>query len=140
MPHIKRFFEIFENIAVHKDVRPEKLPHCADMMARGYRVAQLSDGNKYAFTKDFDEYDDVYWLGVDNQQYKYGDKVEATEDMAKNKKNYAFYAIYCKCDTSPTDEQKKMMAERQREIEKKQKETQKRLQGGETKQKRKKKD
>jgi len=32
------------------------------------------------------------------------------------------------------------MAERQREIEKKQKETQKRLQGGETKQKRKKKD
>jgi hypothetical protein len=129
MNHVKRFSEIFENIAVHKNVRPEKLPKIADMEAKGYRIAQLSDGNKYAFTKNFDEYDDVYWLGVNNQEYKYGDKISATANIVKNKKGYAFYAIYSKCDTSPTDDQKKAIAERQRDIEKKQKELQKQIRG-----------
>lgn len=126
--HIKRFNEIFENVATHKNVRPEKLPHCAEMEGRGYRVAEIG-GIKYAFHKDYEADDVIYWLGKDTPEYKYGWQYIATPDVTADKKNNPFYALYCKCDPSPTDEQKKILAQREKENAKRQEEIQKEIRG-----------
>lgn len=129
MAHIKRFDEILEAVAVSKFVRPEKLPKVAEMEGRGYRVATLSDGNKYAFSKDYVEQDDIYWLGQNTNEYQYGLKYIANDYIISNKKNLPFYSIYSKCDPSPTDHQKKVLAMREKENVAKQKELQKNIRG-----------
>lgn len=116
MIRIKRFNELFEAIAVHKDMRAERLPHCSEMQARGYRTAQIN-GEWFAFQKNFDLDDDIYWLGEDELDYKYGEKYVA--DEITSKKNLPFYSIYCKCDSSLTDEERKRVVERDKEIAKK---------------------
>lgn len=137
MTHIKRFIELFENVGVHKDVKPEKLPHCAEMEAKGYRIAQIGQ-HKYAFHKDYEADDEIYWLGQDTIDYKYGQKYIATADVASDKKNNPFYTLYCKCDPSPTDEQKKIIAQREKENQKRQELLQKQIKGEQEKKKKKK--
>jgi len=127
--HIKRFYELSESVAVHRNVKPERLPHCSEMESRGYRVASLKGDEKYAFHKDYEVDDDIYWLGKDIEEFKYGNKYIASQDIVDNKKDYPFYSIYCKCDTSPTDAQKKVIAERERENKKRQEKIQKEIRG-----------
>lgn len=117
MIHIKRFEEIFENVAVHRGVKPEKLPHCAEMEAKGYRIATLG-GEKYAFHKNYEMDDEIYWFGEDIDEFKNGKKYVATQELISQKENLPFYSIYCKCDPSPTEEQRKIIAEREKEIKK----------------------
>jgi len=128
MIRIRRYNDLFEAVAVHKDVKPEKLPHVADMESKGYRIAKLGT-ETYAFHKNYEADDDVYWLGKNTQDYKFGQKYTATPEMASNKKNYPFYTIYCKCDPSPTEEQKKIIAEREKEYQKRLEEHKKKIMG-----------
>jgi hypothetical protein len=127
---IKSFDQfLLETAAVPKFIKPEKLPKVAEMEGRGYRVATLSDGEKYAFSKDYVEQDDIYWLGQNTPEYQYGIKYIATPYIISNKKNLPFYSIYSKCDPSPTDHQKKVLAQREKENAAKQKELQKTIKG-----------
>lgn len=126
--YIKRFKDIFEAVAIHKDVRIEKLPHSSEMEARGYRIANIGN-DTYAFHKDYYEDDDIYWLGENTDEYRYGSKYLATPVIVSNKKDYPFYAIYCKCDPSPTDAQKKVIEQREKENKKRQQELQKEIRG-----------
>ena len=130
--HIKRFNEILEGaIAIPKFVKPEKLPHCADMEAKGYRIAEIG-GSKYAFHKGYEADEDIYWLGKDTEYYKYGHKYIASPEVVGDKKNDAFYSLYCKCDDSPTEAQKKIIAEREKENAKRQEALQKQIRTGKT--------
>jgi hypothetical protein len=138
MIHIKRFDEIYEAVGVPKTVKPEKLPFCSVMDSRGYRIAQIG-ATKYAFSKNYEPDDVIYWLGQDNEYYKYGQQYIATPDVCRDKKNDAFYALYCKCDPGPTPEQIKIIAEREREAKKKQDDIQKQIRGQKKPQPRKKK-
>lgn len=137
--HVKRFNELFEAIAVHKDVKPEILPHAAEMEGKGYRIAMIGV-DKYAFHKDYEADDDVYWLGKNTLDYKYGHKYTATPAMVVDKKNLPFYEIYCKVDPSPTDEQKKIIAEREKQNKKRHEELQKQIRGEKKEERKKKKD
>lgn len=136
MAHIKRFKELFEAVGVPKDVRKEKLPHCADMESKGYRIAQIG-ASKYAFSKNYVPDDEIYWLGQDTIDYKYGQRYIATPEVTLDKEHNPFYILYCKCDPSPTDAQKKVIAEREKEIKKNQEEIQKHIRGERNKRKRK---
>lgn len=136
--HVKRFKEIFEAVAVHKSVKPEKLPHCAEMEAKGYRIASIGD-DKYAFHKNYEADDDIYWLGKDTPDYQYGKTYIATPDIVADKKHNPFYSIFCKCDPGPTDEQKKIIAEREKENKKRYELIQKQIRGEAEKKKKKKK-
>lgn len=119
MTHIKRFNEILESIATHKSFKVIALPHCSEMQARGYRTAEIR-GEWYAFHKDYEADDEIYWLGEDTPYYQYGKKYIATPEVVGDKDNDAFYSIYCKCDPGMTEEQKKLQLERDKEILKRQ--------------------
>lgn len=115
MKYLKKY-NIFENIGINKNIKNEKLPHCSEMISRGYRTAMIED-EWYAFQKVFDIDDEVYWLGENTIDYKYGQKYLVTNDILNNK-NLPFYSIYCKCDPNFTDEEKKKIVERDKKIEK----------------------
>lgn len=117
MIHIKRFIELNENVGVPKTVRPEKLPYCSVLQTKGYRIAEIG-GQKYAFDKRYEVDDEIYWLGQNNINYKYGKKYIATPDVTKDKSNNPFYSLYCKCDPSLTDEERKKILDRDKELEK----------------------
>lgn len=116
MIYLKKYNDLFENAGVNKNYKPEKLPHCSEMQSRGYRTATI-DNDWYAFQKDFDIDDDIYWLGEDTIDYQYGQKYIATQDIV-NDKELPFYSIYCKCDPNLTDEERKRIIDRDKEIEK----------------------
>jgi hypothetical protein len=117
MMHIKKFEELFEAQAVHRSVKPEKLPHCSEMQKRGYRIAMIG-GQHYAFDKNYEPDDEIYWLGEDTIDYKFGQRYIATVDVTRDRANNPFYSLYCKCDPSPTDEEKKKIEERDKDLEK----------------------
>lgn len=124
MTHIKKINEFFAS----KPPRKESLPHCSDMEGKGYRIAWFhnNDENRYAFDKNFEVDDEVYWLGYDTNDYKYGQKYNATEEMVTNKKT-PFYNFYCKCDPSPNDKEVQMIKDREKEVAKRHKEFTKRI-------------
>jgi hypothetical protein len=101
------FSEMFESVATHKGIRPEKLPYCNTLQSKGYRIARI-DGESYAFTKDYEAEDEVYWLGVTNKEFTFGKKYLATTDLLYNKEKLPFYCLYSRCDDSLTPEQQKL--------------------------------
>lgn len=124
MTHIKRFDELNELFNVHNPLSKEKLPYCIDMENKGYRISYLNphDKDRFAFDKNFEIDDDVYWLGETNADYVFGEKYFATQYMVDNKSKLPFYNLYCKCDPSPNDAQQEVIKKRTREIAKKQEE------------------
>jgi len=109
MIHIKRYNELIkeQSLGIPNYVKPEKIPHCSTMSTKGYKIEHFSD-NSYAFNKNYDLDDDVYWLGKNTTDYQYGKKYQVTPEILAKKEHLPFYSMYCKCDPSPTDEQKKM--------------------------------
>jgi len=131
MTHIKRFIELNERVATHKEFKPEKLPYCVDMETKGYRIGYLKEGDldRFAFDKNFDLDDDVYWLGHTNSEYKFGNKYTADQYIVDNKEKLPFYNLYCKCDNSPNEAQQEMLKKKNKELVKKQENMQKKLLG-----------
>lgn len=104
---IYKFDELFENIATHKNIKKVQLPYCSVLQTKGYRISNVN-GEYYAFTKNYDVDDEVYWLGETDLQFVYGKKYLATEDLLKNKEKLPFYSLYSKCDNTLTAEQQKL--------------------------------
>jgi len=127
MNHLKSFQELNEIVKIRGSVKKEKLPHCEDMEMKGYRIGYLnkSDMSRYAFNKDFEIDDDVYWLGYDNNDYKFGHKYIADQEIVTNKDNLPFYNLYCECDPSPNELRQEIIKKRQDDILKKRKDYEK---------------
>lgn len=124
---IYKFNELFENVAIHKNMKQTRSPYCSVLQTKGYRIANIN-GEYYAFTKNYDVDDEVYWLGETDLQFVYGKKYLATEDLIQNKDKLPFYSLYSKCDNSLTPEQQKlklkMLKDNQKRIDQKRKEMQ----------------
>ena len=118
MIHIKKFNELKEAFNTRMPLSKEKLPYCVDMETKGYRIGYLNphDIERFAFDKNFDIDDDVYWLGEDKVNYKFGEKYTADQYMVNNKNKIPFYNLYCKCDPSPNDAQQEVLKKRNKEI------------------------
>lgn len=129
MRHVKKFEEIYELFNIHNPLSKEKLPYCVDMENKGYRIAYLNphDEDRFAFDKNFELDDDVYWLGTDNEKYKFGFKYVVDKYIYDNKNKLPFYNLYCKCDPSPNEAQQEMIKKRNKEIIKNQEETKKKI-------------
>lgn len=104
---VYKFAELFENVAVHKSIKNVQLPYCSILQTKGYRIANIN-GDYFAFTKNYDVDDEVYWLGETDLQFVYGKKYIATEDLLLNKEKLPFYSLYSKCDNNLTPEQQKL--------------------------------
>jgi hypothetical protein len=131
MIHIYKFNELNEQVAKHKEYKPEKHPYCVDMENKGYRIGYLKKGDleRFAFDKNFDLDDDAYWLGDNNTEYEFGKKYVADQFMVDNKNKLPFYNLYCKCDNSPNEAQQEMLKKRNKDIAKKQENMQKTMLG-----------
>lgn len=129
MIHIKRFNELNEAFNTRNPMSKEKLPYCVDMENKGYKIAYLNkhDIDRFAFDKNFELDDDVYWMGEDTNDYKFGEKYTADEDIVNDKNKKPFYNLYCKCDPSPNDAQQEIIKKRKKESVKKQEVAKKKL-------------
>ena len=118
MRYLLSYDEVFEKLAIHKDFKKENLPYCSVLQNKGYLIIKMNDVG-YAFNKNFDLDDEVYWLGKSNENYMYGNKYLVTYDVLENKNSLPFYSLYCKCDDGLTDAEKKMKTQRLKEFYKK---------------------
>ncbi len=104
---IYRFEEMFESVAIHRNIKQVRLPYCNTLQSKGYRIAEIN-GESYAFTKNYDVDDEIYYLGVTNADFIYGKKYLATSDLILNKDSLPFYCLYSRCDSALTPDQQKL--------------------------------
>jgi len=128
MIHIKKFNELYA-FNTRMPLSKDKSPYCSDMESRGYRINYLdpNGSERFAFDKNFEIDDDVYWLGEDTPEYKFGNKYVVDQNIINIKNTQPFYNLYCRCNPSPNKVEQEIIKKRKMEIIKNQEKSKRKL-------------